>query len=256
MRSIIIIPARYASTRFPGKPLARIGGIPMIVRVAQRVTECADVVLVATDDRRIYDTCEQAGIRVVMTDSGHRSGTDRIYEAYTKISAECGEFDIVVNVQGDEPFINPQHVRELISSFSDRTVDIATLCTPFPADRKYEELADPNRVKVVCGVDNMALYFSRSVIPYLRGIPQNVWPQRHTFLTHIGVYAYRSDVLARITRMPQSPLELCESLEQLRWLENGLKIKVNRVNSQSVGIDTPEDLEAAEALLAETDTIQ
>lgn len=256
MRSIIIIPARYASTRFPGKPLALIGGVPMIVRVARRVAGCADMVVVATDDRRIYDTCAQSGIRVVMTDSGHCSGTDRIYEAFTRITEECGNFDIVVNVQGDEPFINPEHVTRLINSFADRKTDIATLCTPFPANGAYEDLADANLVKVVCGEDMQALYFSRSVIPYMRGVPQCEWPERHTYLTHIGIYAYRSEVLAHITDLPQSPLEVCESLEQLRWLENGLKIKALRVCTKSVGIDTPEDLAAAEKLLVDTDSMQ
>ncbi len=245
MKNIIIIPARFASTRFPGKPLADIGGRPMIVRVAGRVADCADKVVVATDDTRIADACSRYGISAIMTREDHKSGTDRIFEAYSKIAEKYGHYDVVINVQGDEPFINPDHIRLLQSFFEDPSVDIATLSTPFPEDRPFRELADPNLVKLTTDLNQNALYFSRNVIPYLRGIPETEWPEKHRFLTHIGIYAYRPNVLQRITSLPQSPLEKCESLEQLRWLENGLKIKVGIVNETSIGIDTPEDLQNA-----------
>lgn len=250
MKSIIIIPARYASTRFPGKPLAEIGGIPMIVRVARRVRNCADRVVVATDDERIASVCHEYDIPSVMTRDDHKSGTDRIEEAYRKMVTDDTEYDVVVNVQGDEPFIDPEHIKLLISFFEDKNVDIATLCKPFPKDNPDERLDDPNRVKVVLADDSSALYFSRSVIPCLRGIPFNQWPERHQYLIHIGIYAYRPDILSRITEMPQSSLEICESLEQLRWLQNGLNIKVGMAHHSSIGIDTPEDLELVNSTLA------
>lgn len=245
MKKIIIIPARYASTRFPGKPLADIGGQPMIVRVAQRVSGCADKVVVATDDTRIADVCARFGIDAVMTRKDHKSGTDRIYEAYTKIAEDPDNFDVIINVQGDEPFIDPEHLMLLQSFFEDATVDIATLASTFPTDGTYNELSDPNLVKVTTDLNLNALYFSRNVIPYMRGVRESEWISKHQYLSHIGIYAYRPKVLERITSLPQTPLEKCESLEQLRWLENGIKIKVGIVNDRSIGIDTPEDLQNA-----------
>lgn len=251
MRKVIIIPARYASTRFPGKPLALLGGVPIIVRVAGRVAGCADFVAVATDDSRIAEVCRENCIEVVMTRSDHPSGTDRICEAYDKIAAGHGEFDVIINVQGDEPFIDPAQIELLVSLFNDPSADIATLCTPYPADDGFEGLRDPNLVKLVVSESGEALYFSRSVIPYLRNKEQSEWPGLHKYLTHIGIYGYRPEVLRRVTEMPKSSLEEAESLEQLRWLSAGLRIKVGETPGRNVGIDTPEDLEHAERVLVE-----
>ncbi len=221
----------------------------MIVRVARRVMNCADTVVVATDDNRIVSVCDEYDIPVVMTRDDHKSGTDRIMEAYRKLAKDDSQYDVVVNVQGDEPFIDPEHIKLLLSFFEDKNVDIATLCKPFPIDNPEERLDDPNRVKVVLSDDSTALYFSRSVIPCLRGIPYSQWPGKHQYLIHIGIYAYRPDILSRITEIPQSSLEICESLEQLRWLQNGLNIKVGKVCQSSIGIDTPEDLEYVNSTL-------
>lgn len=250
MKSIIIIPARYGSSRFPGKPLAMLGGEPLIVRVARRVAGAADAVAVATDDERIAEVCRQAGITSVMTRSDHPSGTDRIREAYEKLSSELGEYDVVVNVQGDEPFIDLCQISALIGFFGDSGVDIATMCHHFPQDGDVEDLENPNLVKLVRDSNREALYFSRSVIPYLRGVDRKDWPSRHDFLTHIGVYAYRPSALRRITEMLPGELEKAESLEQLRWLQAGMRIMVGDSSGRNIGIDTPEDLERAERQLA------
>lgn len=252
MKSIAIIPARYASTRFPGKPLALLGGKPVIQRVYEKVAPMVSMAVVATDDARIYDAVEAFNGRVVMTSSDHKSGTDRVQEAYQKVSEALGqEYDVVINVQGDEPFIAPQQIIAVQDCFMDPQTDIATLVKPFHPEDGLEALFNPNSPKVVVGQRGQALYFSRSVIPYLRGIPQEEWLQRHTFLKHIGLYAYRPEALSRITSMPQTPLEKAESLEQLRWLENGLRITVRQVDIETVGIDTPEDLARAEKFLLE-----
>lgn len=242
---IAIIPARYASTRFPGKPLALIGGKPMIERVYCRAQACFDRVLVATDDNRIADAVRAFGGNVVMTSTNHRSGTDRCCEAYRLSQSDAG---IIVNIQGDEPFIAKSQLEALKSCFDDKSVEIASLARPFPQTRSFEELANPNSPKVVMDSDMNAMMFSRSVIPFLRGVPQDKWPSEFNYFTHVGLYGYRADVLARITKLPQSPLELAESLEQLRWLENGYKIRMAVTEEQTIGIDTPADLEAAERL--------
>lgn len=246
-RFIAIIPARYASTRFPGKPLALIGGKPMIERVYRRAQASFDQVLVATDDVRIADTVRAFGGNVVMTSPDHRSGTDRCCEAYRLSGSDA---DIVVNIQGDEPFIAKSQLDALKSCFNDADVQLASLARPFPSTKSYEELANPNSPKVVMDSEMNAMLFSRSVIPFLRGIPQEKWPMEFNYYTHVGLYGYRADVLARITQLPQSPLELAESLEQLRWLENGYKIRMAVTEEQTIGIDTPADLEAAERLFA------
>lgn len=252
MKVIAIIPARYASTRFPGKPLELLGGKPMIRRVYEKVAPLVDMAVVATDDDRIYDTVVAFGGRVVMTSPDHRSGTDRVREAYDKVTEALGiTYDVVINVQGDEPFIDAQQIRAVADCFLQSETDIATLVKPFHPEDGWEALCNPNSPKVVLGNRGQALYFSRSVIPYLRGIPQEEWLSRHTFYKHIGLYAYRPEALARITAMKQTPLELAESLEQLRWLENGLHITTRVVDIETVGIDTPEDLERAEAFLTE-----
>lgn len=246
MKFIGIIPARYASTRFPAKPLALLGGKPVIQRVYEQVSGMLDDAYVATDDERIEAVVKSFGGKVVMTSVDHRSGTDRCYEAYTKV----GEgYDVVVNIQGDEPFIQPSQLQSIKSCFEDPAIDIATLVKPFSPEASFEELANPNSPKVVIDKNYRALYFSRSVIPYFRGKDPESWLGHHTFYKHIGLYAYRADVLKAITRLPQSTLELVESLEQLRWLENGYSIKVGITEVETIGIDTPQDLERAEEFL-------
>lgn len=250
MRTIAIIPARYASTRFPGKPLAILGGKPVIQRVYEKVAPLVDMAVVATDDARIYDTVESFHGRAVMTSPDHKSGTDRVYEAYRKVTEALQmEYDVIINVQGDEPFIAAQQIQAVKDCFMDPQTDIATLVKPFHPEDGLAALKNPNSPKVVLGLKGEALYFSRSVIPYLRGIPEEEWLQKHTFFKHIGLYAYRPEALARVTAMPQSPLELAESLEQLRWLQNGLRIIARQVDIETVGIDTPEDLHRAELFL-------
>ena len=246
MKFIAIIPARYASTRFPGKPLADMNGKPMIQRVYEQVKKCVDKVFVATDDKRIYDAVTSFGGNVVMTSANHKSGTDRCAEAYNSIG---GGEDVIINIQGDEPFIAPSQIEAIIGCFSDKSVQIATLVKPFTENDGIDALINPNSPKVVLGVDNQALYFSRSVIPFVRGVDMQEWLKSHTFYKHIGMYAFRREVLREVTALPQSTLEKAESLEQLRWLENGYKIGVGVTNIETVGIDTPEDLERAEEFL-------
>ena len=243
---IAIIPARYASTRFPAKPLARLGGKPVIQRVYEQVAGVLDDAVVATDDQRIYDAVRAFGGKVEMTSTEHRSGTDRCREAYDK---QGHEYDVVVNVQGDEPFIRREQLEALKCCFENPTTDIATLVKPFSESDGLAALENPNSPKVVLDAQSLALYFSRSVIPYLRNVPREEWLTKHTFYKHIGIYAFRSEVLRKVTSLPQSPLELAESLEQLRWLENGYRIGVGITDAETVGIDTPEDLVRAEAFL-------
>lgn len=258
MNFIAIIPARYASTRFPGKPLAMLAGKPIIQRVYERVSSLIPQTFVATDDDKIKAVVEAFGGRVIMTAATHPSGTDRCYEAYTTVkrlnqrlaNAESTEDDVIINVQGDEPFIHPTQLQSLMECFDDKTTEIATLVKPFTPDSGLDALKNPNSPKVVVGGDNSALYFSRSVIPYLRNFPEEEWLSRHTFYKHIGLYAYRADTLRRITSMPQGVLEKAESLEQLRWLEAGIRIRVGKTNIETIGIDTPEDLARAEQFIA------
>ncbi|TWV12966.1 3-deoxy-manno-octulosonate cytidylyltransferase [Bacteroidaceae bacterium HV4-6-C5C] len=246
MRFLGIIPARYASTRFPAKPLAILGGKPVIQRVYEQVAGILDDAYVATDDERIESAVKAFGGKVVMTSTKHNSGTDRCYEALTKIS---GQFDVVVNIQGDEPFIQPSQLEALKACFDDSQTQIATLVKPFTAEDSFEALQNINSPKVVLNKNHHAMYFSRSIIPYQRNAEKNVWLENHVYYKHIGLYAYRSEVLKEITALPQSSLELAESLEQLRWLENGYKIKVGISNVETIGIDTPEDLAKAEEFL-------
>lgn len=246
MKTIAIIPARYASTRFPGKPLAILGGKPVIQRVYEQVTTVLDEAYVATDDERIYNKVQEFGGRVVMTSPNHKSGTDRIEEAVQKIGTDA---DIIINVQGDEPFIHPSQIEALIKCFDDPMTQIATLGKPFDNDADISLLDNPNSPKIVVDNNSFALYFSRSVIPFIRGVEHNQWLGKYPFLKHLGIYAYRTQVLHEITRLPQSSLELAESLEQLRWLQNGYRIRVGTTNIETVGIDTPEDLQRAEDYL-------
>lgn len=246
MKFIAIIPARYASTRFPAKPLAMLGGKRVIERVYEQVAGVLDDAVVATDDERIFDAVRAFGGKVEMTSTAHRSGTDRCWEAYCK---QGGEFDVVVNVQGDEPFIQPSQLEALKHCFDNENIDIATLVKPFEPSDGIEALENPNSPKVVLDSEGCAIYFSRSVIPYLRGIEREKWLTEHTFYKHIGIYGFRTDVLRAVTALPQSTLERAESLEQLRWLENGYKIGVGISNVETIGIDTPEDLDRAEEFL-------
>lgn len=237
-----IIPARYASTRFPGKPLAKIGNQSMISRVYNQVKKAIDDVWVATDDQRIFDECRSVGANVVMTSANHPSGTDRINEAVHLIGCES---DVVINVQGDEPFINPEQITALMDCFDSDDTDIATIARRFDPAKGFDALFDPNLVKVTFGNDMRALYFSRSIIPYVRGVDHTEWLEKASFYSHVGVYAYRRAVLSEITALPRSPHEIAESLEQLRWLDNGYNIKVAVTAHPTIGIDTPADLKAA-----------
>lgn len=246
MKFLGIIPARYASTRFPAKPLAMLGGKTVIQRVYEQVAGVLDDAYVATDDERIEAAVKAFGGKVVMTSVHHKSGTDRCFEAATKIG---GDFDVVVNIQGDEPFIQVSQLRSIQACFDDPATQIATLVKPFTPDNGLEALENPNSPKVVLSKNNNALYFSRSVIPYLRNVEKSQWLSHHTFYKHIGLYAYRLEVLKEITALPQSTLELAESLEQLRWLENGYVIKAGITDVETIGIDTPQDLERAEQFL-------
>lgn len=246
MKFVGIIPARYASQRFPGKPLAILGGKPVIQRVYEQVKTVLDDVYVATDDDRIFKTVESFGGKAVMTSPNHKSGTDRIEEAIEKIG---GDFDVVINIQGDEPFIQKSQIEELCRCFDDENTQIATLGMPFTEQQGLAALENPNSPKIVVDNNNYAMYFSRSVIPYLRNVSRENWLTAHQYLKHIGLYAYRREVLAEVTKLPQSSLEIAESLEQLRWLQNGYKIKVGLTTVETVGIDTPADLLQAEKFL-------
>ena len=250
MKYIAVIPARYASTRFPGKPLAILGGKTVIQRVCEQVASILPEVYVATDDERIFRAVEAFGGHAVMTRTDHKSGTDRIEEAVEKIGTDA---DVVINVQGDEPFIQPSQVETLMHLFDNPETQIGTLGKPFET---VEAVKNPNSPKIVVDNRGFALYFSRSVIPYIRGVEESQWLGHYPFLKHLGVYAYRREVLAEVTRLPQGWLEKAESLEQLRWLENGYRIRVGLTDVETVGIDTPEDLARAEQFLAQRDAAQ
>lgn len=243
MKFIAIIPARYSSTRFPGKPLAVLAGKPVIQRVYEQVTKVLSEAYVATDDERIYKAVEAFGGKVVMTRADHKSGTDRIEEAAEKISTDA---DVIVNIQGDEPFIQPSQIETVCKQFEDPTTQIATLGKPFTS---MDAVKNPNSPKIVTDINGFALYFSRSVIPFVRGVDEAEWLNNYPYLKHLGIYAYRREVLREITKLPQSPLEKAESLEQLRWLQNGYRIRVGITNVETVGIDTPDDLKRAEEFL-------
>ena len=243
MKFMAIIPARYASTRFPGKPLAVLGGKTVIQRVYEQVSSVLSEVYVATDDERIYQCVESFGGRAVMTRTDHKSGTDRIQEAVEKIGTDA---DVIINVQGDEPFIQPSQVETLMHLFDASETQIGTLGKPFES---LEAVENPNSPKIVTDVRGFALYFSRSIIPFIRGVERADWFGQYPFLKHLGIYAYRRNVLAEVTQLPQSSLEKAESLEQLRWLQNGYRIRVGLTDVETIGIDTPEDLQRAEQFL-------
>lgn len=220
----------------------------MIQRVYEQVGKVLDDVYVATDDDRIKNTVEGFGGKAIMTSPNHKSGTDRIEEAVEKID---GDFDVVINIQGDEPFIHESQIKELCACFDDADTQIATLGKPFTAEMGMEALENPNSPKIVVDNRGYAMYFSRSVIPYIRNTRREEWIGQFPYLKHIGLYAYRREVLRQVTQLPQSSLEIAESLEQLRWLQNGYKIKVGLTDVETVGIDTPEDLQRAETYLNE-----
>jgi 3-deoxy-manno-octulosonate cytidylyltransferase (CMP-KDO synthetase) len=239
-RIIGIIPARYASSRFPAKPLADIAGKSMIQRVYEQVKKSKSIttVVVATDHQEIYNHVKKFGGEVCMTKESHVSGTDRCYETLT---LQNESFNYIINIQGDEPFIQPEQI-DLLSSLLDGHTEIATLVKIID---QQEQLFNVNVVKAVVSKNNEALYFSRSTIPHIRNTNEAEWLGKHIFYKHIGMYAYRSDILKQLTALEVSSLEKAESLEQLRWLENGFKIKVAETETETIGIDTPDDLEKA-----------
>ncbi|MFD2515838.1 3-deoxy-manno-octulosonate cytidylyltransferase [Pontibacter locisalis] len=238
MEVLGIIPARYASTRFPGKPLTDINGKSMIQRVYdQAKSSSLKEVIVATDDARIFDHVQGFGGKVVMTAEHHQSGTDRCFEAYQQFDQP---YEYIINIQGDEPFIRPEQIDLVVSCFKDSRTQLATLIKKVET---AEELFNVNSPKVVLNKAQEALYFSRQPIPYCRNVPNDIWHKQHTYYKHIGIYGYRADILEQITQLPPSALELAESLEQLRWLENGFRITTATTTFETVGIDTPEDLE-------------
>lgn len=236
-----IIPARYASTRFPGKPLADIRGKPMIRRVYEQAQKASslNIVCVATDDLRIFDSVEAFGGNALMTAKNHNSGTDRCNEAIRLLESEGEYFDIAVNIQGDEPFIDPAQIDEVVSCFSDPEVRIATLAKKIEDNR---ELFNPNVNKLIIDRYGDAVYFSRQPLPFRQNIPEGKWLKGYNYYKHIGIYAYRTEVLKKISALEISLLEKAEALEQLRWIENGYKIRVRLTELESFSIDTPEDL--------------
>ena len=244
MKILGVIPSRYASTRFPAKPLVDIAGKSMVETVYTQVKKSKRIthVVVATDNQQIVDHVQAFGGNVCMTSEQHQSGTDRCFEAY---SMQTEHYDYVINIQGDEPFIDPQQI-DLLAALLDGKTELATLIKVIG---KEEQLFNPNVVKVVVNALGEALYFSRSTIPHLRNTEQSQWLANHIFYKHIGMYAYRTDILERITKLSVSSLEKAESLEQLRWLENGFKIKTAVTEIETMGIDTPEDLTHALAYL-------
>jgi len=232
-----IIPARFASTRFPGKPLTDINGKSMIRRVYEQATASGlSEVIVATDDDRIFAHVQEFGGKAVMTAEHHQSGTDRCFEAYKQLDKP---YEYIINIQGDEPFIKPEQIDLVASCFNRPGTQLATLVKKITSE---EELFNVNAPKVVLSTSGDALYFSRQPIPYCRNVPQDIWHKQHTYYKHIGIYGYRADILEQITQLPPSTLELAESLEQLRWLENGFKITTALTEFETIGIDSPEDL--------------
>lgn len=241
MKILGIIPARYQSTRFPGKPLVEIDGKSMVQRVYEQAkkSKLLSDVVVATDDKRIEAQVKNFGGKVMMTSIKHKSGTDRCAEAIKKITSG-NKFDVIINIQGDEPFIKPQQIDLLCSCFNSKAIEIATLVKKIEENK---ELTNPHTTKVIINKKNQAIYFSRTPIPFYRGENDaKEWLKKHTYYKHIGIYGYRKNILEEITRLTPSPLEIAESLEQLRWLENGYKIYAAITKLESIAIDTPQDL--------------
>lgn len=242
-----IIPARYASSRFPGKPLIDLAGKSMLQRVYERclLSTSLNEIIIATDDQRIFDHAKTFTDKVCMTDANHPSGTDRCAEVVALMNLDT---DVVVNIQGDEPLINPHQIDLLVSCFNDPQTQIATLIKPIT---NTEVLFNPNTPKVILDEHDFAIYFSRETIPHLRNIDKSEWLEHHTFYQHIGIYAYQTQVLQEITKLPQSALEKSESLEQLRWISNQYKIKTAITNEETIAIDSPEDVHRVISLLKE-----
>jgi 3-deoxy-manno-octulosonate cytidylyltransferase (CMP-KDO synthetase) len=242
LQALGVIPARYASSRFPGKPLAMINGKSMIMRVYEQALKSKRLnhVIVATDDERIFNHVKQSGGEVTMTSGSHVSGTSRIGEVVQKLTIE-GDFpyDVIVNIQGDEPFIDPVQIDLAISLFASPDVQIGTLILKI---KQNDDIFNPNVVKVVVDNSGKALYFSRSPVPFLRGFPEKEWAGGHEFFRHIGLYAFRSDVFPSLVNLSESPAEVAESLEQLRWLHHGYRIMTALTDIETIGIDTPEEL--------------
>jgi 3-deoxy-manno-octulosonate cytidylyltransferase (CMP-KDO synthetase) len=240
-----IIPARYASSRFPGKPLVDIKGKSMLQRVYEQAAKSKSLhkILVATDDERIFNHVKVFGGEAVMTAADHPSGTDRCRDALQQLKED---YQYVINIQGDEPFIEPQQIDELAAVLKDGSVELATQMIPVD---NYEILFDKGEVKIVLNKNNEALYFSRMVIPFIKGVEETEWHKHHQYYRHVGMYAYRKDILQQITKLPVSSLEKAESLEQLRWIENGFSIKCVTTKFESHCIDTPEDIEKVLQLL-------
>ena len=240
-KTLGIIPARYGSSRFPGKPLVEINGKPMIQRVYEQASKCPALqkVVVATDDERIKNAVENFGGNILMTSTHHNSGTERCGEVLEKLDEQ---FDIVINIQGDEPFLHPGQLELLVNCFSNPQTQIATLAIRL---NDPELLFNPNTPKVIFDKNQEAIYFSRHPIPFVRGVDKNDWLKNHDYYKHIGIYAFRTSVLNEVNQLPVSSLEKAESLEQLRWLENGFKIQIAITENDTVTIDTPEDLERA-----------
>ena len=243
MKVVGIIPARYNSTRFPGKPLAMIKGKTMIQRVCEQAWKSKlDAVVVATDDIRIADEVLKFGGQYVMTNPNHRSGTDRCCEAVEILEQQ---YDAVINIQGDEPFIDPRHINLLVDLISRDDTQLASLAKRIDEE---EDLFGSNKVKVVMDKTGWALYFSRNPIPFMHNVANEKWLQKGRFYQHIGIYAYKTETLRQIAMMQPTALEMAESLEQLRWLENGLSIRMAIVAGESISIDTPDDLAKAKEM--------
>ncbi|MFH1319693.1 MAG: 3-deoxy-manno-octulosonate cytidylyltransferase [Bacteroidota bacterium] len=249
MNIIGIIPSRYQSKRFPGKPLADVNGKSMIRRVYEQAKKAKSLskVVVATDDSRIQQHVKSFGGEVVMTSSSHKTGTDRCNEAVQKLGNEI-EWDVVINIQGDEPFIHPGQVDEVAGCFNPSPAlpegegEPTLIATLIKQIDTTERLLNPNVIKVIINKNKEAIYFSRAAIPFFRNKDDTQWLSQHKYYRHIGIYGYRLDILRQITRLEQSPLEIAESLEQLRWIENGYKIKIEFTDYESAGVDAPEDL--------------
>jgi 3-deoxy-manno-octulosonate cytidylyltransferase (CMP-KDO synthetase) len=238
MNILGIIPARYASTRFPGKPMVDIAGKSMIQRVYEQAKKCTSLteVIVATDDDRIFDHVTNLGGVAVMTAPDHQSGTDRCAE----VALQHPQYDVIINIQGDEPYIDPEQITKVAACFTSADVQLATLIKKI---QSLDELNNPNSPKVIINKLAEAIYFSRTPLPYLRGHEPGEWLSYYTYFKHIGIYGYRADVLQQVTKLPVSSLEKAESLEQLRWIENGYRIKVAETELETHAIDIPEDLD-------------
>ncbi len=247
MNILGIIPARYGSTRLEGKPLAEIKRKPMIQHVYERASKALDQIIVATDDDRIVSAVEGFGGEAYMTSRLHTTGTNRCLEAYHKyVDDHVENVDVVINIQGDEPMLDPDSLTELVTAFQDDRVRMATLISPV---KNFHDLNDPGVVFVVFNNDHDALYFSRSALPHIQGVPEREWLSHHTFYKHIGMYAFKPEALEEFAALPMTDLEKAESLEQNRWLESGHQIRVCEIEHEGISVDTHDDLERVRSLI-------